>query len=58
MKNNSGKDLIYESVKKAWVMGVRRETVELMGELKTEYSSTSIKATNLIKDDIQTTFNK
>jgi|TARA_B100000929_G_scaffold224822_1_gene181169 flagellar biosynthesis protein FliQ len=31
---------------------------ELMGELKTEYSSTSIKATNLIKDDIQTTFNK
>ncbi len=29
-----------------------------MGELKTEYSSTSIKATNLIKDDIQTTFNK
>jgi len=31
---------------------------ELISELKSEYSSTSQNATNLIKDDIQTTFKK
>ena len=46
MKNNSGKDLIYESVKKAWVMGVRRETVDYV---LAEYKGIIVEAYEVIE---------